>query len=93
MYYTNVISCIHMYGKPNNESSPVLPEMAWHQPSNIEDVCFPHGLAPWYAAIEASGNPGAANAIFRFLEPGYRFLLKWAPVFFTPALVTLGRDF
>jgi hypothetical protein len=51
------------------------------------------GLAPEDAAIEASGNPGAANAIFRFLEPGYRFLLKWAPVFFTPALVTLGRDF
>lgn len=31
-------------------------------------------------------------AIFRFLEPGYRFLLKWAPVFFTPALVPLGRQ-
>jgi len=40
-------------------------------------------------ALDASGNPGAAMAIFRFLEPGYRFLLKWAPVFFTPALVKL----
>eukprot|EP00435_Cladocopium_sp_Y103_P058188 s865_g20.t1 len=39
--------------------------------------------------LDASGSPGAANAIFRFLEPGYRFLLKWAPVFFTPALVKL----
>lgn len=39
--------------------------------------------------LDASGHPGAANAIFRFLEPGYRFLLKWAPVFFTPALVKL----
>ncbi|CAK8991263.1 unnamed protein product [Durusdinium trenchii] len=39
--------------------------------------------------LEVTGQPEAAMGLFRFLEPGYRFLLKWAPVFFTPALVKL----
>eukprot|EP00913_Durusdinium_trenchii_P001350 g1247.t1 len=38
--------------------------------------------------LEVTGQPEAAMGLFRFLEPGYRFLLKWAPVFFTPALAT-----
>lgn len=41
--------------------------------------------------MDASGGAlkKTAQSTFRSLEPGYRFLLKWAPVFFTPALVRL----
>lgn len=38
-------------------------------------------------ALDAVGGP--ADKIYRLLEPGYRFLLKWAPMFFIPALVRL----
>eukprot|EP00933_Yihiella_yeosuensis_P064681 TRINITY_DN6815_c2_g1_i2.p1 TRINITY_DN6815_c2_g1~~TRINITY_DN6815_c2_g1_i2.p1 ORF type:complete len:466 (-),score=65.08 TRINITY_DN6815_c2_g1_i2:73-1401(-) len=34
-------------------------------------------------------SSSSADFLFRFLEPGYRFLLKWAPMFFAPALVRL----
>ena len=39
--------------------------------------------------VDSYRRQGSSRGLFRFLEPGYRFLLKWAPVFFTPALVKL----
>ncbi|CAE8662388.1 unnamed protein product, partial [Polarella glacialis] len=39
--------------------------------------------------LDRCGSGRSAAVIFELLEPGYRFLLKWAPLFFTPALVKL----
>lgn len=50
------------------------------------------GMAALFAALLAAerlGGAACAGQAFRALEPGYRFLLKWAPVFFIPALVRL----
>ncbi|CAE7190222.1 PLGG1 [Symbiodinium microadriaticum] len=35
-------------------------------------------------------NPRLAQRLFKFLEPGYRFLVKWLIVFFVPALVRVS---
>ncbi|CAJ1349814.1 unnamed protein product [Effrenium voratum] len=35
-------------------------------------------------------NPRLAGKVFRVLEPGYRFLVKWLIVFFVPALVRVS---
>lgn len=42
-----------------------------------------------FLLILERGSSLAATTMFRILEPGYRFLLKWAPLFFLPALVKL----
>eukprot|EP00931_Biecheleriopsis_adriatica_P043106 TRINITY_DN24639_c0_g1_i1.p1 TRINITY_DN24639_c0_g1~~TRINITY_DN24639_c0_g1_i1.p1 ORF type:complete len:427 (+),score=74.53 TRINITY_DN24639_c0_g1_i1:26-1306(+) len=39
--------------------------------------------------LDKIGDGSVAARVFQLLEPGYRFLLKWAPIFFTPALVKL----
>ncbi|CAK9080938.1 unnamed protein product [Durusdinium trenchii] len=35
-------------------------------------------------------NPSLAQRVFKLLEPGYRFLVKWLIVFFVPALVRVS---
>lgn len=50
------------------------------------------GLVGVLAAMLAVGavlGDRAASTVFRALEPGYRFLVKWASLFFVPALVKL----
>ncbi|CAE7235055.1 PLGG1 [Symbiodinium natans] len=47
------------------------------------------GLFAVLLCLDSLGCGSAAELLFQFLAPGYRFLLKWAPVFFTPALVKL----
>jgi len=50
------------------------------------------GMVALFAALlllEQLAGPSVAGALFHALEPGYRFLLKWAPAFFIPALVRL----
>lgn len=39
--------------------------------------------------LEVTVGTGVAKTCFRALEPGYRFLVKWATLFFVPALVKL----
>jgi len=47
------------------------------------------GLFAVLLCLDSLGCGYTADSLFQFLAPGYRFLLKWAPVFFTPALVKL----
>lgn len=43
-------------------------------------------------ALERLHSVDAANLAYWALEPGYRFLMKWAPVFFIPTLVRLPLE-
>jgi putative effector of murein hydrolase len=47
------------------------------------------GLFAFLLALERYSS-SAAQSVFNVLEPGYRFLLKWAPLYFVPALVKLA---
>eukprot|EP00439_Symbiodinium_sp_Y106_P019045 s434_g2.t1 len=47
------------------------------------------GLFGFLLCLDSCGYGSVANFLFRLSEPGYRFLFKWAPVFFTPSLIKL----
>eukprot|EP00439_Symbiodinium_sp_Y106_P044125 s2843_g5.t1 len=47
------------------------------------------GLFGVLLCLDKCGYGSIANLMFQCSEPGYRFLFKWAPVFFTPSLIKL----
>ncbi|CAE8613299.1 unnamed protein product [Polarella glacialis] len=47
------------------------------------------GVFSLLVVLEASLGASVAGKVFSALEPGYRFLVKWASLFFVPALVKL----
>eukprot|EP00437_Effrenium_voratum_P027686 CAMPEP_0181413074 /NCGR_PEP_ID=MMETSP1110-20121109/8768_1 /TAXON_ID=174948 /ORGANISM="Symbiodinium sp., Strain CCMP421" /LENGTH=430 /DNA_ID=CAMNT_0023535843 /DNA_START=45 /DNA_END=1337 /DNA_ORIENTATION=- len=47
------------------------------------------GLFGVLLCLDKCGYGSIASFMFQCSEPGYRFLFKWAPVFFTPSLIKL----
>lgn len=47
------------------------------------------GLLTLFGVLLLLESVGMAQPLYRLLEPGYRFLVKWAMLFFIPALVKL----